>query len=215
MTDYLEALLTGEPEEDVWEIPPETAAMWKKRTFPSPEEDREEPPDPAAGTVFRPARRETVETAGQEGSPAPPGASEAAEADGHTADEGLEAPNRARWIVRAVAAGRDVRGAWDEAGETARRTAERLRKAEASREVSGSEEPVTGQSRTAAGSAAEIYRALRAARAAADYARRDRGTMRTSGMPDRGPDHPALGAEELDRTFQRDARRYDGTGPVY
>lgn len=100
----------------------------------------------------------------------------------------------------------------------ARRTAERIWKAEAPRDVPRSEEPepVMGRSRTVAGSAAETYRALRAARAAADYARRDRGTMHdTSGMPDRGPDRPALGAEELDRTFQRDARRYDGTGPVY
>lgn len=74
---------------------------------------------------------------------------------------------------------------------------------------SGALEAATGR-----GTAGTLYAQARRTRAAAEYAAARRETV-TVPVPAAAPAPAPLGAEGLDRLFQRDARRYDGGFTLY
>lgn len=87
--------------------------------------------------------------------------------------------------------------------------------AEGAEALPGSELP-SGALEAAAGrgTAGTLYAQVRRTRAAAEYAAARRETV-TVPVPAAAPAPAPLGAEGLDRLFQRDARRYDGGFTLY
>lgn len=81
--------------------------------------------------------------------------------------------------------------------------------------LSGSEFPLGALEAAAGrGTAGTLYAQVRRTRAAAEYAAARRETV-TVPVPAAVPAPAPLGAEGLDRLFQRDARRYDGGFTLY
>ena len=81
--------------------------------------------------------------------------------------------------------------------------------------LSGSEFPLGALEAAAGrGTAGTLYAQVRRTRAAAEYATARRETV-TVPVPAAAPAPAPLGAEGLDRLFQRDARRYDGGFTLY
>ena len=78
----------------------------------------------------------------------------------------------------------------------------------------GSELPSGVLEGAASGTAGTLYAQVRRTRAAAEYAAARRETV-TVPVPAAAPAPAPLGAEGLDRLFQRDARRYDGGFTLY
>lgn len=206
MKDHLEALLSEVEEEEQTEqetdFPPKEHLWWKK----------------VSGTEARRAREEQ-ESAAPEGrapsqGPADPSERGAAQEQAHPAAEERSAGERkvsdlAPSLAEALRhpAGQSLRVRRD-----ARKGGEERDMVRAAGHPAA-EVPADPQK---SGKAAEpVWHALRRARAAADYARREHGVL--SSAPLRAADRRtrSLGAAELDRLFQRDARRYDGDSPLY
>lgn len=199
MKDYLEALLAEVEEEEEEQTEQEAAfpleehLWWKKAAGMEERKAREEQVTPAPADMLghRAAQEQAYPAAGETES----GEREPPDLTPPLPEEHRRPTGRAARFQRNVRKGGE---AWDMIQTAGYPAVEVL----SGPQKSGKTEE-------------SVWRALRRARAAADYARREHSGGAHDSLPAPEGRTQSLGAAELDRLFQRDARRYDGDSPLY